>query len=410
MTIRKFPSIKKITRPVLAQDPIIETTQSANSFSKSNFVKAGNYLIQASQNSSIILSGTGVSVAASISPQIINIPSDTTVNANKYVKPDSFRLITGIPTSGAAAGWNYTVSSPDKLFSVPGSAAYSIFVYSTDGITWISTTVPVAAWYSKGVYLNGSYVVAAYGYSYAVSSTNGISWTRRTMPVTANWNTIVGVKNNINVPSGFYAVAGGGTSYAASSTDGTTWTLRNLPVNGSWKPLIYDGTRLIAINAAGSQVASSTNGITWTSLGNMPLTPVAGDLWNFITYDGSKYLCIYGAATTSSYIAYSTNAVTWTLNNMPSSAPWNYLVYGNGYYLATTSISGGTSTYATSTDGITWNMKTFSIPLYTMYGEYDKRLNFFVAACGTTLSGQSYAAIVSNPNPDGEVTFGMYKV
>jgi hypothetical protein len=294
----------------------------------------------------------------------------------------------------------------DKMWTMGTSNANTFAAWSTDGITWSSITMPVAAQWQYGAFGYGSYVAVSFGTSHAASSTNGISWTQRTLPATTNWNTVV-IANNSNISAGYYAVAGGGTSYAAYSSNSTTWTIRTLPANGSWKPLIFDGTRLLTINAAGSQVASSTNGTTWTNIGNMPFTPVSPGLWNSLTYNGSLYLSVFATNVASSQYATSTNGITWTQRSFPVTTLWTRGVYGAGYFFVTSQSS---SIYALSTNGITWTTANYTFTAGIASPNYFERFNSIYFPSGTTSTGNSYVVSIQSPLPDGQVVFGMYKV
>jgi hypothetical protein len=407
MTIQKYPADSNITRPDLTEDIIIETSGSATTFFRNNYVKSGNYLIESSKNSAIIVSGAGINLVASTSPQIVNASSSGSIAVSAYTKPVTPTSRT-IPSSGTTF-YGAIYPSPDKIWTMSSGGTASIVVYSTDSITWSNSTTPVAAWWSSSVYGGGSYVAISFGFSHAVSSTDGITWTQRTLPVSASWNTVVFVTGDLNIPQGFYAVAGGGTSYAVYSSNGTTWNLRNLPVNGSWKPLLYDGVRLISINAAGSQVATSTNGTNWTNIGNMPFTPTSPNLWNSIDYDGVTYVSTHAQASSNpgSLYATSTDGITWTQRTMPSTQSWSRSVYGAGYFFASTL----DSSFALSTDGITWSLRNVPFSgIGAQVNYYDRLNSFFRAASASGSAPDNLLISTQSPLPDGEIIFGMYEV
>lgn len=403
MTINKYPPIPNITRPVLAQDPIIETTQNATTFSKTNFVAPGNYIVEASQSSALTISGAGMSFLVTTDPVIINSTGGNfTVSA--YTKP--IVAIRRSMSNSSTASWGSVYEGLDRMWTMGTSNANTFASSSSDGITWNATTMPIAAQWQWGTFGAGSYVAVSFGTSHAASSTNGITWTQRTLPVSASWNTVI-YATGANITSGFYAVAGGGTSYAAYSANSITWSIRTLPANGSWKPLIFDGTRLLTINAAGSQVATSTDGTTWTIIGNMPFTPVAPGLWNSVTYDNSIYLSVFATNVASSQYATSTNGITWTQRNFTKTASWSRGVYGAGYFFATAQ-SG--SDYSISTNGISWTNYNYDFTSGLASPNYISRYNAIYFPSGTASTGHSYIISIKSPLPDGQVIFGMYKV
>lgn len=374
-----------------------------------NFIEPGNYLIDSSSNSSVIISGAGISFLVTTSPTIINSTGGS-IQVSPFNKGFIYRR--GSTPSSLTVGWGVATEGLDKVWTTPFTTGtpISVAIYSTDGISWLSTNVP-AANYPYGAYGNGSYVSISFGSSIAISSTNGITWTQRTLPASTNWNQVVFVDNNSNIPTGFYAIAGGGTSYAAYSPDSIVWNLRTLPANGSWKPLLYAQNKLLAINAAGSQVVESTNGTTWTTIGNMPFTPTSPTLWNSLAYNGSLYVVPYATSnpTTTSIYATSTNGITWTQRNMPAALVWSRTEYGAGTFVTGPGVF--TSIYASSQDGLTWSLRNIDFDAAGGAGiRYINRFNAFLSSNGTTGTGQSYVTSISSPLPDGQVVFGMYKV
>jgi hypothetical protein len=72
--------------------------------------------------------------------------------------------------------------------------------YSTDGVTWSTTTMPTVTTsdeWTQLIYGNGIFVALSYDSTNTPSgdyatSTNGINWTSRTLPIAGLWVTALG--------------------------------------------------------------------------------------------------------------------------------------------------------------------------------------------------------------------------
>ena len=159
------------------------------------------------------------------------------------------------------------------------------------------------------------FVAVAYGSNIAAYSTDGISWIETTMPSSAYWNAVT---------------SGGGTfvavpylsSTAAYSTDGITWTASTIPYF-EWSSVTYGGGKFVAVAYDSNTGAYSTDGITWIET-TMPSSMSNFTDWNSVTYGGGKFVAI---AASSSTAAYSTDGITWTASSMPSSTYWYSVTY-----------------------------------------------------------------------------------
>jgi hypothetical protein len=160
----------------------------------------------------------------------------------------------------------------------------------------------------------------------------------------------------------------------AYSTNLAEWSISSLPVSANWdNTLFVEGSfYAIGIRGSGQGAASiySTDGVSWTQ-GNVPSSSIGQGL----AYGSGKFVTT-GYFNTS--FAYSTDFITWTTGTMPSvtgSPNWPTIIYGEDKFVA---IKESQTTY--STDGITWNSNA-SLPssmLDIVYGQ-----NNFVAVGST---------------------------
>jgi hypothetical protein len=208
---------------------------------------------------------------------------------------------------------------------------------STDGVTWLSVTLPNGSnmsWQSV-TYGNGLFVAVASLGTIAATSPDGVTWTQRTIP-SGDWQ-------SVTYGNGLFVAVGGGGTYAVSSPDGITWTNRTLSSSANWRAVAYGNGLFIAVNDQGG-VTRSTNGITWTNEGSGTLANLRA-----ITYGNGLFVAV---GYNSSIAVVSTDGITWTPSTLPVNGAWAAIAYGNGLFNAM--IEGGAGKTATSTDGINW--------------------------------------------------------
>ncbi|CAB4125879.1 Concanavalin A-like lectin/glucanases superfamily [uncultured Caudovirales phage] len=122
----------------------------------------------------------------------------------------------------AASTWSSVTYGGGKFVAVGGNGSQA--AYSTDGITWTSSTLPTSGIWGDVVYGNGSYVAInnVDGTSPAISF-NGSTWTSSPYTITAN---------SLEYGQGvFLAVSSAGTT-AYTSEDGILWTRRTVSNDG----------------------------------------------------------------------------------------------------------------------------------------------------------------------------------
>jgi len=276
---------------------------------------------------------------------------------------------------------NYYVS----VAGGPGGNSTTTAAYSTDGITWAESTMPVSARWTSVTYGEGKFIAAPYYSDNAFYSTDGITWTQATIGLNF-YLSAVGYGDGK-----FVALSPAASTNAAYSTDGITWIATTKPVSYSneWYSITYGNGKFLSVNQSninGQQLGFtliSTDGITWTeSSTNLP----SDFVWiGEAAYGDGKFVTV---ATFSSTAAYSTDGITWTQSTMPTGSGWSSVTYGDGKFVA---VAGSYTTAAYSTDGITWTQSTLpaSDPWKSVTYGGDK----FVTVAGG--SGTSTAAAYS---------------
>jgi hypothetical protein len=281
-------------------------------------------------NNGLTLSSPLKTVQAAIDslPEVIN--SDIEINvANNYITWAS---------RSYDITWRDIIYGSDKFIAVSNS---SLYIYSTDGITWTSSVLPLDSC-NCIAYGNNKYVAMGYNYSSNFAySTDGITWTKSTLPCSNSWSCIT-------YGGGKFVSLGCGSSSFVYSTDGVTWTQGTMPDRDSFdfSSIAYGNSKFVVFANGSYEYSYSSDGITWTNSSE----GLGGKQYGNVIYGNSKFI----ASNSVNYI-YSTDGITWTQGTFPSiSTSWTSLTYGNNKFVAVAS----DNVFAYSTDGITWTQGT----------------------------------------------------
>lgn len=286
--------------------------------------------------------------------------------------------------------------------------------YSTDGVTWVTATLPANADSTESdwrdvTFGNNRFVAIADNDARVAISLNGISWTGGQLPVNADWRHIA-YGNGV-----FLALAE--NNVAATSPDGITWTTRNAYATdidilstskdtvtdwsagtatstSNWYAIAHNGSnRYVMVGGDGvtSLGSYSSNGTSWIA-GTMP---AGGDGPRSVAFGSSLWVAPYSG---SNDVATSSDGITFTFqsNVLPATRDWRTIAFGNGTFV--TIDSSGTNSAATSTNGTTWTSRTMSASVEwtsVAYGTIGST-NYFVAVSGIT--GNSNSASYSTDN------------
>lgn len=244
-------------------------------------------------------------------------------------------------TLPASRKWSSVASGSDKYVAVAydnNTAAYSL-----NGTAWSTTNLPVSAFWTKVVFLNGVYMAFSSD-GPAARSTDGISWSLMSMPSIQEWA-------DADYGEGkWVAVAGGGTAAAYSTDGGVNWSAATLPEGADWNAVEYGKGKFVATAVSDSSttgVAISTNGTTWTSA---TLTGGAIDL----AYGNNRWVAIEGGAPGATGVSISFDGVTWISGSIEA-GDWRSITYGQGLFAA---VAQDNTRIALSRDGLTWEYQT----------------------------------------------------
>lgn len=253
-----------------------------------------------------------------------------------------------------AVTWSTTTPIAGKTFyGLVYSTTTSKWHISTNDITkyqGYSTNLTTWSWVSTGeksrplgslAYAN-SLFVAGSNTGNILTSTDAITWTNRISISGVTTLTKVAYLNSL-------WVAVGASACLHTSTNAITWTSRTSGFGTSTIWGIDYGTSVYAIAGNSALLSTSTDAVTWTSR----TSGFTASTINDIKYINNGWI-IVGA---SGKIATSTDAITWTLRTSNTTSGLQSVYYGNGLYV----VAGAGGTIRTSTDTITWTTRTTAV-------------------------------------------------
>ena len=203
----------------------------------------------------------------------------------------------------------------------------------------------------------GVYVAVASGSDQVAYSSNGSTWTLASLPSSGTWTSVahglVDDGSTIAKTSRFIAVRSGSAVAAYSDDGGATWTPTSLPASAAWSSITYGEGRWVAIASDSTTVAVTQDGEVWDIQGTLQSTGFVD-----IAYGKGLFIAVKPSASTGA-VNKSTDGVTWTAEDLGTSATWNSVGYGaNTFVIVATDSNSG---YA-SADGEDWNAVTIGSP------------------------------------------------
>jgi hypothetical protein len=259
---------------------------------------------------------------------------------------------------------NEAASGRFVVTSLGGTAA----LYSTDGVTWETTSMPSSGDWKCIASGNNRFVAIQNNSNAAASSLDGIEWTPRTMPASREWN-------SVTYGTGIFVAVAGNLDSGAISTNGTTWTSTTLPDIGDstfneWVDIAYGKNRFVAVANSGNFVAvgtynSSTSTMTWVPYVMDVIADSSAKTWQSIAYGNNRFVAISNTGD----VAYSFDGAVWLAAEMPKQDgstihTWRKIRYAQGVFFAVGNTggrnvfadvtTGPTKFAATSPDGVIW--------------------------------------------------------
>lgn len=254
---------------------------------------------------------------------------------------------TGTMPFTGSFGYNYSVDASGGAGQfVALVTASANAVYSANGISWTSTTLPISSTFTNPIFGNGIWLAVNTVGSVAITSVDGITWTQRTLPTNLNWSTPV-FANGV-----FLILSQNATANVALTTvDGSIFNIGTMPSIGAWAAPMFAKNQFVTVLPGSTSAATSPDGLTWTSH-TMPSTAS----WATPVYGDGVYVSFGGGTT----FAHSTDGTTWTAGTLPVSHTWNPVRFANNKFVCPAS---GSADFLYSADGVTWTVTTVSTSL-----------------------------------------------
>lgn len=255
---------------------------------------------------------------------------------------------------GAVAAAGTSVAFPYQWVAVGlGGGLYTST--STTASSWTSRTSSFGSSDISGVASNGTNLYVAVGGSGKLAtSSDGQTWTQQT---SSFGTTSI---NSVAYGNGVW-VAVGQSNKIATSTDGVTWTQRTTGGAGTeaWVSVQYgNGVWVIFDNNGGAMRTATDPTGTWISRTS---TITTGKV---VHYARERAVWVAGAdaAVTTGAFASSTDGLTWTARNAPTTTKiaWAAATNNASVVVMVTTDFGppSSSTWQSSTDGSTWTSRT----------------------------------------------------
>jgi len=243
--------------------------------------------------------------------------------------------------------------------------------YSNDGETWQAMTLPTAAnGYSSvahGLLDDGSslvkfskFVAVSPNSDIAAYSSDGITWTASTLPISANWTSVAFGNGR------FVAVASDSTTVAVSN-DGEVWDLTSTLSRTGANEVAYGMGRWVVVfdnSSSGDGVNYSATALgNWNAPDNADEQMPTGANWTSVTWGQGAWVAVASDTNTG---AISIDGINWnsmTVGSPDSTDPagYNKVRYGQGLFMATledtTAGITGYSYIAKSEDGLFWEFE-----------------------------------------------------
>lgn len=241
----------------------------------------------------------------------------------------------GMLPSGSS--WSSVAYGNGKFVAMSKSG---VAAYSSDGITWKSTTLPVTN-IECTVYGGGKFVAIPNSNSVFLYSTDGITWKTSTVS-NSYWY-------SITYGNGKF-VAVGSNNKIAYSADGINWQVITLSYSGDGLLAVTFGNDKFVAVGDGTTGVYSEDGVNWAETS---VTNDVNDQFLTIVYGDGVYIApIYN----STKLAYSYDGIVWNQAKLPCNLYWWRSAFGNETFIIT---DGDTPTLLLSSDGISWNVGLF---------------------------------------------------
>jgi hypothetical protein len=195
----------------------------------------------------------------------------------------------------------------------------------------------------------GGMIVAITARGLVARTTDGINWLSSSLPA-GQWS-------DITYGNGRFVAVGalGSDGISAYSSNAANWTNASMPT-GLWLGVTYGAGKFVAVGHHSKRSAYSSNGINWTISNNGPDNPTfpADDLWHSVSFGNNIFVAITGIS-----ISRSSDGINWTYSPFDSTNPDIYydIKFSGGIFVIageTGRFGGGNGKVTYGSDGVNW--------------------------------------------------------
>lgn len=245
-------------------------------------------------------------------------------------------------------------ASPTYFVATGSSAGTNSLQYSTDGATWVKTSVSHASGATSDVLWAGSRFIATFGGQVRPHVTSGgnpgSTWTATTGGPDSYNATGYGMAYS---PTLGRTVAINATQAFTLDGGATAWTTRITSGLANAGSVCWTGSRFLISKSSGENLFSSADGITWSSTSFSLLTPST----RLVSNGAGVVVALYQDGNIVKRAQVSTDhGATWTAATLPGSVftDSTTLSYSGGMFF----VSGTGLGIFVSQDGLNWQQET----------------------------------------------------
>ena len=270
-------------------------------------------------------------------------------------------------------------ASPTYFVATGSSGGTNSLQYSTDGATWVKTSVSHASGATSEVLWAGSRFIATFGSAVRPHVTSGDN------PGSA-WIATTGGPNSYN-PTGYglaYSPTLGRTvainaTQAFTLDDGATvWTTRSTSGLANASSVCWTGSRFLIAKSIGANLFSSADGITWSST-SFALMVASTQL---VSNGAGVVVALYQDGNAAKRVQVSTDhGATWMVVPLPGAVFTDNTTLscsGGMFFVSCTGLG-----IFVSQDGLSWQQETTPMQSAT-YSKFAKKGSAIVQVANTT--------------------------
>lgn len=219
--------------------------------------------------------------------------------------------------------------------------------YSTDGINWKPSQVPVQVYYNSITFAGGRFVACSQDGLTSLASYDGINW------IAGSAGSISGNKAIVFANNYYYILT---KSTVRKSLDGVNWeSAPSMPFSGGRDIVAAYGNGILTVltntsTTGGYEGAYMKDGeSSWTLFAHPVHTPEG------LAYGDGKFVATPGNTTSTIY--HSADGINWYSASLPASGYWGDVVYGEGIFVALRTSWQSPQAYSVD-GGVTWQSTT----------------------------------------------------